>query len=179
MISCNTNGDYPQIDKKAYLHPTAIIIGKVKIGNNVFIGPGAVVRADEPGSSITIEDNCNIQDRVIIHSLGNSSVFIGRNTSLAHGCVIHGPCKIGEKSFIGFGSVIFSAEIGRGVCVKHLAVVENIDIPSDRIVESGRIVNSDDGLKKLSHTDDRHKNFMREVIEANLNLVKGYNSVAP
>jgi carbonic anhydrase/acetyltransferase-like protein (isoleucine patch superfamily) len=31
-----------------------VVIGKVKIGKNVFIGPVAVIRADEPRSSIII-----------------------------------------------------------------------------------------------------------------------------
>lgn len=96
MIRCNSNSDYPKIDKTAYINPTAMIIGKVSIGKNVFVAPGEVIRADEPGSSVSIGDNSNIQDRVIIHALGNSSVIIGKNTSLSHGCIVHGPCKIGK-----------------------------------------------------------------------------------
>ena len=129
MLNWNPEGDYPEIDNTAYIDRTAVIIGKVKIGKNVFIGPDAVLRADEPRSSITINDNCNVQDRVIIHVLENSSVLIEENTSLTHGCIIHGPCKIAENCFIGFGSVVFKSNIGEGVCVKHLAVVEGVDIP--------------------------------------------------
>ena len=62
---------------------------------------GAVIRADGPRSSIVIRDNCNIQERVIIHALENTSVFIEETGSLAHGCIIHGPCKIGKDCFIG------------------------------------------------------------------------------
>ena len=98
----NPQGDHPQIDNTAYIDSTAVIIGRVKIGKNVFVGPGAVIRADESESSITVEDNCNVQDRVIIHALENSSVLIEKNTSLAHGCIIHGPCKIGEDCFVDF-----------------------------------------------------------------------------
>ncbi len=47
MIRCNPNGDYPKIDKTTYIDPTATIIGKVKIGKNVFVAPGAVIRADD------------------------------------------------------------------------------------------------------------------------------------
>ena len=115
MFRWNPEGDYPQIDDSAYIDSTAVIIGKVDIGKNVFIGPGAVVRADELGSSITIKDNCNIQDRVIIHALENTSVLIEENTSLVHGCIVHGPCKIGKNCFIGFGSVVFNAEVGSEV----------------------------------------------------------------
>ena len=105
-IRPNPQGDYPKIDKTAYIDPSAVIIGKVTIGRNVFVAPGAVIRADEPESFIRIGDNCNIQDRVVAHALANTSVIIGRNTSLSHGCIVHGPCVIGKGCFIGFGSVI-------------------------------------------------------------------------
>ncbi len=49
MLSWNPQGDYPQIDDSAYIDPAAVIIGKVSIARNVFIGPTAVIRADEPG----------------------------------------------------------------------------------------------------------------------------------
>ena len=81
MFRCNPQGDYPQIDESVYIDPMAVLIGKVRIGRNVFIGPTTVIRADEPGSSINIEDNCNVQDRVIIHALENTSVLIEENTS--------------------------------------------------------------------------------------------------
>jgi len=176
MLRWNPNGDYPQIDNTAYIHPTAVIIGKVSIGRNVFIGPTAVIRADEPGSSIIVKDNCNVQDRVIIHALEDSSVLIGENTSLAHGCIIHGPCKIGKNCFVGFGSVIFKAEVGESVCVKHLVVVEGVNIISERIVGSHQLVNYEDDARDLRYVDKKTKDFMEKVIKSNLNLVKGYKN---
>ena len=170
----NPQGDHPQIDNTAYIDSTAVIIGRVKIGKNVFVGPGAVIRADESESSITVEDNCNVQDRVIIHALENSSVLIEKNTSLAHGCIIHGPCRIGEECFVGFGSVVFNAEICNGVIVKHLSCVEGVKILAEKIVGSCRVVNSEDDVKELVLVDKEMKNFAKKVIQTNLNLVKSY-----
>jgi carbonic anhydrase/acetyltransferase-like protein (isoleucine patch superfamily) len=174
MFRRNPEKDYPQIDNTAYIDPTAVIIGKVKIGKDVFVAPGAVIRADEPKSSITIKDNCNIQDRVIIHALANTSVLIEENTSLAHGCIIHGPCKIGKHCFVGFNSVVFNAEIDDGVCIKHLVVVEGVSIVPERIVESSQLVNSEDKVRELSYVDKSLKNFARNVIKVNLDLAKRY-----
>lgn len=176
MLRRNPQGDYSQIDDATYIDSTALIIGKVKIGKNVFVGPQAVIRADEPGSSITIKGNCNIQDRVIIHALEDSAVLIEENTSLAHGCIIHGPCKIGKNCFIGFGSVVFKAEVGDGVCIKHLVVVEGVDIILERIIESHRLVNCEEDARDLRYVDKKTKDFMEKVIKVNLDLVKGYNS---
>ena len=174
MLRWSPEGDFPQIDNTAYIDPAAVIIGKVKISKNVFVGPGAVLRVDEPGSSITIKDNCNIQDRVIIHALGDSSVLIEENTSSAHGCIIHGPCKIGKNCFIGFGSVVFNAELGEGVVVKHLSCVEGVKIPSKMLVPNGAIIDSENKAKDLETVTEELKSFSQKVIKANLDLVKGY-----
>ncbi|MBU4211433.1 MAG: hypothetical protein KKD33_02485 [Verrucomicrobia bacterium] len=63
---------------------------------------------------------------------------------MRYGCIIHGPCKIGKNCFIGFGSVVFKAEIGDGVCIKHLAVVKRVDIIPERIIESHCLVNCEE-----------------------------------
>jgi len=71
----NTKGDWPSVDPSAYLDPTAQLIGNVRGGEKVFVGPNAVIRADEPGTDgkvlpIMIEAESNIQDGVLIHSIG-------------------------------------------------------------------------------------------------------------
>ena len=175
MFRWNPKGDYPQINNSAYVDPTVVIIGKVSIGRNVFIGPTVVIRADEPDSLIIIKDNCNVQDRVIIHALEGSSVLIEENSSLAHGCIVHGPCKIGKNCFIGFGSVVFKSKIGEKSLIKHLAVIEKVNVFSGRVVESGQLVNCKDNVRELRYADERDKVFMEKVIKVNLNLVKGYS----
>lgn len=176
MIRRNPQGDYPKIDKTAYIDPLAVVIGKVKIGKNVFVAPGAVIRTDEPESSIIIKDNCNIQDRVIIHALANTSVLIEENTSLTHGCIIHGPCKIGKNCFIGFGSVVFKAEVGDGVYIKHLAVVEGVTVMPEKIITSSCLISCEDDARELGYVDKKHKEFMEKIIKVNLDLVKGYKN---
>lgn len=176
MIKENPNGALPQIDSTSYIDPTAVIIGKVKIGKNVFVGPGAVIRADEPESFIVIKDNCNVQDRVVIHALAGSTVEVSESTSLAHGCIVHGPCTIGKNCFIGFGAVIFKAGLGDGVIVKHLAVVEGAEIPAARLVANGTVVDSKEMAEKLKATAEELKTFSQEVIRANLDLVEGYKN---
>ena len=62
MIRKNPTGDLPVIAESAYIDHTAIICGKVVIGENVFVGPYAVIRADEvddSGSMQPITIGCN------------------------------------------------------------------------------------------------------------------------
>jgi carbonic anhydrase len=174
MLRWNPRGDFPEIDESAYIDKTAVIVGRVKIGKNVFIGPGAVIRADEPKSTIIIRDNCNIQDRVIIHALENSSVDIGENTSLAHGCIVHGPCKIGRNCFVGFGSAVFNAELEDMVFVKLLAVITDVKISARRVIPNGAVVDTKQKIKSLKIKPKVLDEFAQRVVKVNLDLVTGY-----
>lgn len=40
------HGIRPIIKASAYIHPQAVIIGNVEIGEEVYIGPNAVIRGD-------------------------------------------------------------------------------------------------------------------------------------
>jgi len=123
MLIQNPQKQYPRVSEDTWISQTAIIVGDVTIADDVFVAPNAVIRADEPGSSIVIESGCNVQDNVVIHALSNSEVLIGSNTSLAHGCIVHGPCLIGEECFIGFGAVVFDCIIGNDTLILHNATV--------------------------------------------------------
>ena len=174
MIDKNPQDQFPQIDSSAYVAPTAIILGNVKIGKNVFIGPLTVIRADEPNSSIEIHDNSNVQDRVTIHTLENTEVVIKEFTSLSHGCIIHGPCVVGNHCFVGFGALVFMSSIADNVCIKHRAVIEQVDIKENIEVDTADVIKSEKDLLKLKPLDSESKQFMANVVKANLALVKGY-----
>lgn len=126
----------PQIHQSAYIDQTAIICGKVIIHANVFVGPYAVIRADETDENgdmepIVIGANSNIQDGVVIHSKAGAAVQIGENSSIAHRSIIHGPCVIGARVFVGFNSVLFNCKIGNNSAIRHNAVVDGRDLPSN------------------------------------------------
>src|SRR5688572_7560182 len=113
MLRKNPTGHYPEVSSEAYVDNTAIICGKVIIEANVFVGPYAVIRADEVNEQgdmepIIIRKNSNVQDGVVIHSKAGARVVIGESTSIAHRSIIHGPCEIGDNVFIGFNTVIFN-----------------------------------------------------------------------
>jgi len=174
MIKSNPDGETPKIDPSAYIDDTAVVIGNVEVGPDVFVGPRAILRADETGSAITIAAGSNIQDLVVAHAHAATSVAIGENVSLAHSCVVHGPCDIGEGSFVGFGSVIHNATLGKRVFVRHLAVVENAAVPDARKIHSGKVVGSDEEAGALPGIDDADKALAEKVLKANAELLEGY-----
>ncbi len=177
MIQRNHAGDKPRIDITAFVHSSAVVIGNVQIGGKVFVGPNAVIRADEPCAqgkveAIVIESEVNIQDGVIIHALGGASVRIGKGSSLAHGAVIHGPCHVGENCFIGFKSVVFKAFLGKGVMIQHQALVEGVTIPDGRHVPSMTGVLTEEDVQKLSPVSFELAAFVDNVRRANVFLAE-------
>ncbi len=149
-------------------------MGNVVIGDNVFIAPNATIRCDEPGSKIVIGSDCNIQDNVVIHSLTNSEVQIGSGTSIGHGSIIHGPCDIGERCFIGFGSVVFKCVLEDDVMVMHRVLVEDAVIPKKRLVPSGTIVQGTEG-HMFAEVCSEMVSFSNRVRDINVRLAKIYN----
>ena len=178
MILPNPRKQYPNISENVWISETATIIGDVTIGENVFIAPNAVIRADEPGSSIVIKDNCNIQDNVIIHSLSNSEVLVESDTSLAHRCIVHGPCKIGKGCFVGFGAVVFDCTVGDDSLVLHNATVRGVDVPAEKVVPDGQALNKQEDVELLEDVSQELRNFKASVINANISLVNNYREMA-
>ncbi|MDY6913925.1 MAG: hypothetical protein SVT52_05665 [Planctomycetota bacterium] len=180
-IRPNPCGDRPVIHPTAYVDSTAQVIGHVKIGPYVYIGPNAVIRADEADDDghvcpIIIGDECNVQDGVIIHALAGTEVTIEPRTSLAHGAIVHGPCRIGEEGFIGFGAVVFNSRCDRGVFVASRAVVENVNVPADTFIPAFTFL-SQDRINRLRKTEPQERSFMADVVKANRGLAEGYQGL--
>ena len=186
-IRPNPNGDVPVVDPTAYIDPTAQVIGNVKIGANVYVGPFAVIRSDETDDSgkvhsIEIADECNVQDGVIIHALGGTPVTVGRRTALAHGCVIHGPCKIGEECFVGFRAVVFKSVVGGGSFIGANATVQGVELKANSLAGPAEVVLSNNAAARLAgKAGDAEHAFVENVVNENLELTKGYlkNSTEP
>lgn len=97
-------GNRPEIDDSAFIHPQASIIGKVFIGAQCFIGPGAVIRADY--GKICLGAGCAVEDNCVIHSEPNSIVLMENDIIIGHGSIVHGPCLIKNNAIIGMGSIV-------------------------------------------------------------------------
>jgi carbon dioxide concentrating mechanism protein CcmM len=148
----------PQIDETAYVHAFSNIIGAVTVGANVTIAPGTSIRADK-GNPFHIGDGSNVQDGVVIHGLAEGrvdgadqspySVWIGKNTSITHMALIHGPAYVGDDCFIGFRSTVFNARVGNGCVVMMHVLIQDVVIPAGKYVPSGSIITTQQQADRL------------------------------
>ncbi len=178
MILQNPQRQQPHISDTAWISETAVIVGNVTIEDDVFVAPNAVIRADEPGSSIVVGKGSNVQDNVVVHALSNSEVAIGSATSLAHGCIVHGPCRIGEGSFIGFGAVVFDCIIENDTLILHNATVRGVEIPPGKVVQDGETITKQEDAGGLMDITQDLAGFKEGVVKTNLDLVKDYRKLA-
>lgn len=182
MLRKNPRGDYPVVHETAFVDPTAVLCGLVIVEEHVFIGPYAVIRADEVDANghmepITIGASSNIQDGVVIHSKDGAAVTIGKHTSIAHRSIVHGPCRVGSQVFIGFNSVLFNCEVGDKAVVRHNCVVDGHNIPANFYLPSATVVTGATDLSALKTVPQSAQEFSESVITTNLSLAKSYRRI--
>jgi carbonic anhydrase/acetyltransferase-like protein (isoleucine patch superfamily) len=169
MIRKNVAGDDPQIDVTAFVDPSAIIIGKVSIGANSYIGPGVVIRADRfsSGDNITkieIGTNCHIQDVAILHARAETCIVIEEETIVNHGAIVHGITRIGKRCFIGARSVVTNATIENSVYIRSNAIIENVTIPKESFIGHNTVIDSQEMTIPLRKITTKEKDFIQQCV---------------
>lgn len=182
MIRKNPRGDLPQVAETAFVDPTAILCGPIIVEEDVFIGPYAVIRADEADADGNIEPvrigaGSNIQDGVVIHSKSGAAVTIGRRTSVAHRSIVHGPCVVGDDVFVGFNSVLFNCTIGDGAAIRHNSVVEGCHLPAGFHVPSTTAIHGDADLAGIPQVTVDVEAFSEDVARTNVGLAAAYRKI--
>ncbi|MBL8718884.1 MAG: hypothetical protein JNL79_23075, partial [Myxococcales bacterium] len=102
------------------------------------------------------------------------AVYVGRNVSIAHDALVHGPCYIGDDTFIGFKAVVHDSVVGRHCFIGIGAVVVGVEIPDGKRVPHGMIVDSADAVERLPDAEHSHHEFNEDVVEVNRGLALAY-----
>jgi carbonic anhydrase/acetyltransferase-like protein (isoleucine patch superfamily) len=117
----------PEIHPTAFIHPSAEVSGKVRIGKNVSIWGGCVLRGDVDW--IEIGDDSNIQDGSVFHTSHNVPVKLEKGVTVGHRAVVHG-ATVRSYSLIGMGATLLDRSV----------VEENCLIGAGAIVKEGGVI---------------------------------------
>jgi phenylacetic acid degradation protein len=122
----------PVIGNNTYVSHSASVIGKVTIGEECYIAPGAVVKGDY--GEVRIGDGCSIQDNVIVHARPDEITVIGNNVTLGHGCIVHN-ATIEDEAVIGMGAIVSDyAVVGAWAIIGEGAVIrQHFEVPGEKI----------------------------------------------
>ena len=138
--------DVPDIDELAYVAPDAVVIGRVTIGPEASVWPGAVLRGDH--GTITVGARTSVQDGTIVHVSRRADTVIGADCVVGHNAHLEG-CVIEPGCLIGSGSVTLNrVVVGAGSIVAAGAV-----LPEDFIVPAGSLVAGVPAAVKRSGVD--------------------------
>ena len=123
----------PEIDPSAYVAPSAVIMGSVKIGALASVWPTCVLRGDI--EDIIVGEGSNIQDGTVVHLADDLAARIGNYVTVGHMAMIHA-CTIEDECLIGMkATVLDGAVIGRRSIVGAGAVVtKNTIVPPGSLV---------------------------------------------
>jgi carbon dioxide concentrating mechanism protein CcmM len=184
VTSFNPVQHYPKIDKTAFISQFSSVIGDVTLRNNVYVAPNVSIRADE-GTPFYIGTNTNLQDGVILHGLLNRrvsvgdesySIYLGNEVTIAHKALVHGPCFIGDKTFVGFDAIVYNAIVGKGSFISNNAVITNgVRIAPNRFVPPGAHIDSQEKADALSKVPRDSKEFAYEVQRVNQEFPASYH----
>jgi carbonic anhydrase/acetyltransferase-like protein (isoleucine patch superfamily) len=120
----------PDIHPHAFVHPDAVIIGSVTIGERSSIWPAAVLRSELEGG-IRIGARTSIQDGSALHTSREHSTVVGDDCTIGHlvhleGCTIEDGCLIGSGSIVLHHAVVHSG----GMVAAAALVPNNMVVPA-------------------------------------------------
>lgn len=122
IVSSPYDGTTPRIHPTAFIAKDAVIIGDVEIGAYVNIWFGAKIRGE--WGKIIIGENTSIQENCVIHSTVKGLCKIGKNVTLGHLSMVHGPATIGDSTLVGIGATVLqNSNIGTGVILAGGSVI--------------------------------------------------------
>ena len=127
-------GEYePDIHETAFVHPDAVVIGRVRIGPEASVWPCAVLRGDH--GRIEVGARTSVQDGTVVHCTHDWPTLIGAECVVGHNAHLEG-CVVRDRCLIGSGSIILNrVTVGAGAIVAAASLVpEGFEVPPGALV---------------------------------------------
>ncbi|MCK9273643.1 MAG: gamma carbonic anhydrase family protein [Syntrophales bacterium] len=160
------NGKIPGISNTTFVHPDAVLIGEISIGENCFIGPGAIIRGDF--GPVFLKDGISLQDNVVIHVSPGSSVIIEENAIIGHSVILH-DVHIAPRAVIGMGAIL----LFNVICEEDAFVAAGSVLKKGMRVPAGMIAGGNPA-KILRNASDEQIRHAAEGVQLYQDLARQY-----
>lgn len=121
-------GNVPVIGQRVYIDPSAVVLGRVTLEDDVSIWPHAVVRGDM--HRIRVGARTSVQDGSVLH-ITHAGPYnpegwpldIGCDVTIGHRATLHG-CTVGDRVLVGMSATVMDgAVVEDGVVIAAGALV--------------------------------------------------------
>ncbi|MDT3668592.1 gamma carbonic anhydrase family protein [Cronobacter dublinensis] len=106
---------FPQTGQRVMVDSSSVVIGDVRMADDVGVWPLVVIRGDV--NYVSVGARTNIQDGSVLHVTHKSSynpqgnpLLIGEDVTVGHKVMLHG-CIIGNRVLVGMGSIVLDGAI--------------------------------------------------------------------
>ena len=128
---------FPKQGDRVMIDSSSVVIGDVRLGDDVSIWPLVAIRGDV--NYVAIGARTNIQDGSVLHVTHKSSynpegnpLIVGEEVTVGHKVMLHG-CTIGNRGLVGMGSILLD-----GVVVEDDVMIgAGSLVPQNKRLESG------------------------------------------
>ncbi|STW97174.1 gamma carbonic anhydrase family protein [Kluyvera ascorbata] len=128
---------FPVIGDRVMIDDSSVIVGDVRLADDVSIWPLVAARGDV--NYIQIGSRSNIQDGSVLHVTHKSAknpdgnpLIVGEDVTVGHKVMLHG-CTIGNRVLVGMGSILLD-----GVVVEDDVMIgAGSLVPQHKRLESG------------------------------------------
>ena len=128
---------FPQIGNSVMVDESSVVIGDVRIADDVSIWPLVAIRGDV--HYVSIGARSNIQDGSVLHVTHRSAtnpqgfpLIIGEEVTVGHKVMLHG-CTIGNRVLVGMGSILLDG----AVIEDDVMIGAGSLVPPNKRLESG------------------------------------------
>ena len=158
-------GKRPLIGTGTWVAPSAEIIGDVEIGEDCYIGFGAVIRGDF--GKIKIGNQSLVEEGVVIHTAEQTE--IGNQVIIGHLAMIH-DATIHDGALIGMKAMICEyATIGAGSIIAEQSLVrKQTTIPPGKIAAGSP-------AREVGDVGQHHRERLAAGLNAYLQLIRSYH----
>ncbi len=132
-------GMTPKLGERAFVDPTAVVIGDVELGEDASVWPFTVIRGDM--HRIRIGARSSIQDGAVVHithasdyNPGGWPTTIGDDVTVGHQAMLHG-CTIGNRVLIGMKAMVMDG----AVIEDEVIIAAGAVVPPGKRCESGYV----------------------------------------
>jgi carbonic anhydrase/acetyltransferase-like protein (isoleucine patch superfamily) len=129
----------PDIHPTAWVHPSAVVIGRATLAADVSIWPQVVVRGDV--HEIRIGACTNVQDGAVLHVThagpwtgDGFPLEIGSEVTVGHRAILHA-CRVGDRCVIGMAATVMDG----AVIESNTLLGAGALVPPGKVLEGGHL----------------------------------------